>query len=90
MNKLTKEDFDLWRLNPVTEIVFAYLDNKVKEASDIWARKLMDPSVGPEALDRFRIYLAAQVDTMSQMRQLAHEDLVDDTATNVTNLRRSA
>lgn len=87
--QLTEEDFELWRLNPVTEIVLAYLDQKVVEADQLWSNRLRDPAKDASDLFSYQIDLAARVDTILQMRHLAYEDLSDEPNNNVTPIRKS-
>jgi uncharacterized phage-associated protein len=73
--KITKEDFDAWRDNPVTEEVFRALRNVETRAKQTWLDKSWNAGVTDPVL---LADLRARAETVTDLCELTFEELEEE------------
>lgn len=70
--KITKEDFETWRDNPVTEEVFRAFDRLAERAKAEWLSMSWDKGQCDPVV---RADLKARAEVVQDFREMTHEDL---------------
>lgn len=72
MNLPSKDEFEVWRTDYTTKLVFEALARLEEKAKDHWLETSWDGGNADEAL---LIDLRARVEVIKDLRELSHEDL---------------
>ena len=77
--KLSEEDFDAWRDNPVTQLVMAHLKQTQDNAFSMWGEILRQPKVPPaDELALLAVEFRSKAQIIADMLSLSYDDLMDD------------
>lgn len=79
MKRISDEDFDAWRHNPITLAVFAHLKNMADMGERMWVSKLrqeIDPD--PRKIHVEQIELKAKLELIEDMVNIELGDIQDD------------
>ena len=79
MKRISEEDFDAWRHNPITLAVFAHLKEMTAMGERLWIAKLreeIDPD--PRKLHVTQIELKAKLELLEDMVNIELGDIQED------------
>jgi 3-deoxy-D-arabino-heptulosonate 7-phosphate (DAHP) synthase len=78
VTKITREDFEAWRDNPITQFVMGHLKEKAQECEDVWKGLLSAPSFNGESLMVRQADLRARREALAQVAELELTDMIEE------------
>jgi len=76
MTKISDEDLDAWRENPITQAVFKHLERTGEQAQEMWASVLKaDAAPDPQKLLLLHTELKAKLAFIAEMLNLEPRDI---------------
>jgi len=87
--KITSEDFDSWRENPITQAVFKHLERTGEQAHAMWTGALdVEEAPDPQKLMLLRTELNAKLKFISDMLNIELSDIQEESNERASDGRR--